>query len=210
MCAGRKCRACRYIGQPHPNIHILKRALMLTATIKSVLSAQAVALWPGRLEEREEWWRLLEAIKLGGGNCRGQSHSRVETPLVLKQVPPSLNPELTLCCLLLLLSAIPLTLISGISTLSVLVGLSICNTADLDNNNRSRCGSLSALVVFAGCNSNSMWKLRPVPVEVLLPAEDHPTQHQASALPERAKKLVGSFSVCRCSRRAMGHKAMTY
>lgn len=42
----RKCRACGYIGQTHPDIHILKSALMLTATIKSVLSAQALALWP--------------------------------------------------------------------------------------------------------------------------------------------------------------------
>lgn len=42
----RKRRACRYRGQTHPYIHILKSALMLTTTIKSVLSLQALALWP--------------------------------------------------------------------------------------------------------------------------------------------------------------------
>lgn len=70
MWAGRKCWACKYIGQAHPYIHILKSGLMLTATIKWVLSMQALALWPIC------WWSesndavLLWAIKQGGGNCR--------------------------------------------------------------------------------------------------------------------------------------------
>lgn len=37
---------CRYRGQAHPDIPLLKVGLMLTAAIKSVLSTQALALWP--------------------------------------------------------------------------------------------------------------------------------------------------------------------
>lgn len=90
----RKCEACRYTGQTHPCIHILKSALMLTAAIKSVLSAQALALWPC-------CWKSVSNDASSSGNktgrrkLPGQSHLRVETPHVLKQLPPSHNPELT-------------------------------------------------------------------------------------------------------------------
>lgn len=65
----RKCRAWRHIGQTHPLIHILKSACVLTATIKPVLSTRALALWLC-CWRCEQWCRLLQAIKQGGGNYR--------------------------------------------------------------------------------------------------------------------------------------------
>lgn len=50
--------------------------------------------------------------------------------------------------------------------------------------------------MLAGCNSNSMWKLCVVPVEVLLPTESHRTHHEASTL--LLTKIVLFFS-CVCS-----------
>lgn len=90
----RKCWACRYIGQTHPYIHILKSGLMSTATIKSVLSEKALALWPICWRSESNDAVLLRAIKQGGGNCRGQSYSEVESPRVLKRLPPSVCPHL--------------------------------------------------------------------------------------------------------------------
>lgn len=96
----RKCWACRYIGQTHPYIHILKSGLMSTATIKSVLSEKALALWPSCWRSESNDAVLLRAIKQGGGNCRGQSYSEVESPHVLKRLPPSVCPHFGIFSLL--------------------------------------------------------------------------------------------------------------
>lgn len=47
------------------------------------------------LEQREQWCRLLQVIKTGRRKLPGQSHLQEETPLLLKQLPPSPNAEST-------------------------------------------------------------------------------------------------------------------
>lgn len=103
-----KCQSKQemHTGQTHPYIHILDGALMLTATIKPVLSVQALALWPC-------CWRSVSNDAVSSGNktgrrkLRGQSRSWVETPHVLKQLPlrpnPGLASELSLSSSFLLL-----------------------------------------------------------------------------------------------------------
>lgn len=92
----RKRRTLRSTGQTHPYIHRLKRALTLTATIKSVLSAQALALWP-------RCWRSVgndavssrnktgRRISLGQSRLQTKSHGVKQPPDLTSALPSALS-----------------------------------------------------------------------------------------------------------------------
>lgn len=186
MWESRKCWACRYRGQTHPYIHILKGALMLTATIKSVIYTGLGPL-AMLLEECEQWCRLLQAIKQGGGNCR----VKVETPRVQKQLPPSSNPEFTS----LLLSVSHRCLRSSSTAFLKMWShhrfVTFVNLTDLENNN----WLLSLiLLVLAGCNSNSMWKLCRFQWKCCY--LQRATEHNAENVDPVSKRFGGFFCVC--------------
>lgn len=154
----RKCWVCRYIGQTHPYIHILKTGLMSTATIKSVLSEKALALWPICWRSESNDAVLLWAIKQGGGNCRGQSYSEVESPRVLKRRPLSVCSHLNFGVFSLPLSFSCRYFRSG-SPASPKVWSHRWLVTSVTSHWLQGWISRLSLLVLAGCNSNSMWKL---------------------------------------------------